>query len=300
MITVVTAANSRNLTTAAAVKALLGLDAPDDAVLDALVVAASATVEAHCHRTFAREVLTETVKGYGGTVLMLGRAPIARVTSVMGDGGAVISDYVVENPGAGMLYRKRGWLDTSEVGWNIVENRVPGSEEPLYTVAYAAGWLLPGDRVESEGANWSVVGGQFVLAVAGGSFPLTFAAGDKVYVDGFATAANNGWFTVASVAAQALTPVETTLVAEVPSEGVRSVDIVDPNGRRSLWALPADVQHAATETVRTLYLGRKAAGDVQSKQVGDLSITYRQRSDADATGLPFEAIGRLTPYVRLA
>src|SRR5262245_27337660 len=290
MITVATPANTTALTTRERVKRLMGKeDTADDLLLDELVVAATAAVEAYCHRTFARETLVETVRGYGGTVLMLGRAPIVLVTSVLGDGTDPITDWVYDSKDAGLLYRKRGWQDTVQLGWAITGYSVPGSEDPLYAVAYSAGFLLAGDNVEVEsGLSVDAPSRQFRRAT--GSFPLTLVGGDRVFADDFGDPANNGWFTVQAVAPQAVTVAETTLVTEGAGEGVRSLKVE---------TLPADVELAARETARAMYLARKRDDVVASKTIGALSITYRD-TPTTAEGVPTACLARLAPWRRMA
>ncbi len=90
-------------------------------------------------------------------------------------------------------------------------------------------------------------------------------------------------------AAGALTVTE-ALTTEPTTDGLRTI---------AVSTLPADVDQAARETVRSMYVARKRDGDVQSKSVGDLSITYRGTA-ATAEGLPVECIKRLGPWVRVA
>lgn len=293
MITVSTYANSTALTTLEGVKRLLQVESPaTDDLYNDLIVAGSAAIESHCNRRFCREAVVETVKGYGGVNLLLSRAPIARVTSVIADGD-VITDYVVENPGAGMLYRKRGWLDTVQLGWAISDYRVPGSEDPLYVVSYSAGYLLPGDNVEAEGEFFSVDGPNRTFTATGeASFPLTLVGGDRVYVTGFTETGNSGWLTVQSATASTLVVAE-TLTTEASTEGIKTFKFDN---------LPADIELAARETVKGIYLRRKVDDSVASKSIGDLSITYRQDSGSTltASGVPVGVVARLAPYVRYA
>jgi len=299
MITVTTPANSTALTTLAAVKQMLKIEGTDeDLLLGSEIAAASASVSAYCHRTFAREGLSETVKGYGGPILMLGRAPVARLGTILGNASDPITDAILENADAGLIYRKRNWDNTIQLGWAITETPRPGSEDPLYVVAYSAGYLLPGDDIEADGGiSVDATLKQFVLDPEFGSFPLTLVSGDRVYVQGFVDPRNNGWFTVFAVTAQTLTVQEATLQNEVVGEGIRTM---------ALATLPADVELATRETVRDLRLSRRRDASVGSKTVGDLSITYRDpRALASGTGqyaggLPMDAAMRLVPYVRAA
>lgn len=291
-VTVSVRANTRALTTRERVKRLLEIDDTSrDQLMDELILAASAAVETFCHRIFAREAVVETVRGFGGTVLMLTRTPLVLLTSVIANGQDPITDAVRESDEAGMLYRKVGWLDTTQLGWGLSATLIPNTADPLYTVTYSAGYLLPGDDVESDG-GLSVDGPSRTFLLGDGSFPLTLVGGDRVYVQGFTLAANNGWFTVAAngVAAGALTVAETTLQTEPVDEGLRTV---------AVSTLPADVELSARETVRSMYTSRTRDSEVQSKSVGDLSVTYRDRGTT-TEGLPVECLKRLGPWVRVA
>ncbi len=145
MLEVVTAATNTKLATLEAVKTELGIsDASQDALLGLLIDQASAAIVDHCGRPFARETYKETVPGYGSNRLMLSRTPIISVASVVAD-SEVIVDYLIENPDAGILYRKVGWRWTPPLGWNITYYPVAGQEELLFAVTYTAGYVLPGD-----------------------------------------------------------------------------------------------------------------------------------------------------------
>lgn len=145
-ITVVTPATSRDLTTLSQVREVLpGLSASDESWIQSfLISAASRAVEDYCQRIFARETVQETVAGYGDAWLMLSRVPVVSVSSItyLGD---TITDYTIEDPDAGLLYRENGWEWTTQMRWHLTGHPMPRSEIPRYTVQYTAGYLLPGD-----------------------------------------------------------------------------------------------------------------------------------------------------------
>ena len=62
--------------------------------------------------------------------------------------------------------------------------------------------------------------------------------------------------------------------------------------------LPNDLEHAALECAKSLYLGRKRDGTIASRTVGDLSVTYRLRTD-QVSALPPESLGFLERYRRI-
>jgi uncharacterized phiE125 gp8 family phage protein len=81
-------AASTTLTTRAALKLYLGIEASDtaqDELLDALVAYASERIESHCRRAFASEALTEYLDGTGASKLVLSRRPVSALTSIHED-----------------------------------------------------------------------------------------------------------------------------------------------------------------------------------------------------------------------
>jgi len=296
VITVTTRANSTALTTVPAVKQMLGIEGTgEDAQIAVEIAAASAAIESYCHRVFARQAITELVKGYGGPYLMLGRAPVVRLGTILANSTDPITDARLENADAGLVYRKFNWDNTIQLGWTIGDTPLPGSEDPFYSIDYSAGYLLPGDDVEGE-MTISVDGPTKQFRTTE-TFPRTLVSGDVLVAEGFAIAANNGRFTVATAAAQAITVVETTLATEAATEGLRFLRLCN---------LPADVELAAREAVRDVRLARRRDAAIASRTVGDLSISYRDPRAlvgpaAPMTGgLPVDAALRLSPYVRAA
>lgn len=145
MLEIITSATSKQLTTVTAIKAELGItDTTQDALLGSLIDQASDAIADYCGRPFAREVYKETIPGHGSNRLVLNRTPIVSVASVVAD-SEIILDYLIEDPGAGILYRKTGWRWTPPIGWNITYFPLSGQEELLFAVQYAAGYLLPAD-----------------------------------------------------------------------------------------------------------------------------------------------------------
>lgn len=150
MITVTTSSTGESLTTLAAVKEHLGIvGTSDDVHLGHLIERASAAIEAYCERRLFRQSYTETVPGYGGFILQLTHAPVRQVSTVLLR-GETITDYAVEDPDAGWLYRERGWEWTKTSAWHLADRIVSGGELPLFSVAYQAGYLYAASA-SSEG-----------------------------------------------------------------------------------------------------------------------------------------------------
>ncbi len=145
-ISVVVPAQNRNLTTLAMVKDRLKIRSNSkNAQLQRMITGVSKSLMKKLNREFARETITETVKGYGTTQLLLTRSPIISVTSVLHDVTPVL-DYVIEDEDSSILYRRAGWSWTvvSGIGFGgIGFNPVPNSEESLFSVTYEAGYILP-------------------------------------------------------------------------------------------------------------------------------------------------------------
>lgn len=140
MIEVVNPAINTKLTTVDAVLSEIG-DA-DAILIDNMIQQASDFIQRYCNRIFAKQIYRETVAGYGTQRLILSRIPILQVLSIIAD-NEVITDYVVEDANAGILYRRRGWQWTPAIGWHIVSYPLPNTEAMLYTVEYIAGFVLP-------------------------------------------------------------------------------------------------------------------------------------------------------------
>lgn len=285
MITVTTAALKTNLTTWSAAQRLLGVDASAKPLIEDLIFQASAAVARHCHRAFAREVISETLPGFGDNYLMLTRTPIAGTPSVTHNGEAV-TDFTVESRESGMLYRKLGWIWTAALGWNLTERYLARSEDPEFTVAYSTGYLVPDDDVASQGL--SATSATKTFSLASGTMPLV-TAGDSIVTAGFTTAGNNGTFTVVSRTASTIV-VSEALADEAANSDIRTI---------AVRTLPGDIEKATLETVKAWYVGRQRDPNVVSKSVGDLSITYAQPQNLPST-LPFPAVALLGPWVRLA
>lgn len=97
--------------------------------------------------------------------------------------------------------------------------------------------------------------------------------------------------------------VEWDLDAHIAPRSERNVFIVDYTAgwvmsTGATRTLPNDMEHAAVEAAKSLFLGRKRDGTIASKSVGSLSVTYRLRSDT-LSALPPESVGFLERYRRI-
>lgn len=295
-LSVTTAAVARRLTRKEAVKAELGITAStDDALLDDLIDRASQAIVSYCHRPFAREVYTETLSGFGDIHLQLARTPIVAVSSVTDTNSATITDYSVADADRGWLYRRLGWLWTVQAypglsaGGRFLDygSPLPRQEEPLYSVSYTAGYLLPPQNR---------LGGTISAADADNSFndsaslmPSLLQAGDIVEGYGFTNAANNARFTVVSRTDAKVVVSGGTLVTEAAGAGKYLL----------VSSLPADVEKAAIEATKTWYMSRKDDSRAVEKQLGPARVRYEEDL-AGSKGLPPLCVGLLRPWVRAA
>lgn len=134
MLTVVTPASSRRLTTVDNVRADLGLaeGLPSDAQINRWIDQATAAVEKFCRRTFARETVLETFGACDlGRRIMLSRGPVTDVELVTWNGADVASaEYELDK---GFLWRLGATRNGHCYFWG-------GS---TLAVRYVAGYALP-------------------------------------------------------------------------------------------------------------------------------------------------------------
>ncbi len=294
-------AATRGYVTRARIKQELGdrvqNDSGADPVLDALILAASRAIDAHCSRVFVRQSLTEAVDADGSVWLMLNQNPVIQVTEVLYDNSPII-DYTLDDPDAGILFRRQGWTRTEGVGWfSASEPRPPGSIERRYQVTYVAGYLVPSDDMATRTVSCSAAQQAYLDSANG--VPL-LVPGDQVLASGFTTAANNGWKTVVSRTAGVLV---VTGNAPLVDEAAHTASAMICEFR--VRTLPEDIQQACAETVKAWYLARNRDADITSKRVGDLAVTYGRGTPTGVPGIwtteaiPFRALGLLTPYERI-
>ena len=137
------------LTTLEAVKEELDIsigDSVNDNYLTRLINSASDAIERYCDRHFEKASLIEKVAGQGSQRVLLSRAPILSVTSVILNGSVLASsEYEVEAE-AGMLFRASGWPWSAMRRPGIVQDPYPGSETKSIEVTYIGGYVLPKDE----------------------------------------------------------------------------------------------------------------------------------------------------------
>lgn len=143
-ITIVTPAESTGLTTAAAVKSVLGVSSSKfDAELNRLVDAATAAIESYVGHVYAKQTYEEVVAGKSHPLLMLTNTPIIGLPVILVEGSPVV-DFEVRDADAGVLYRQVGWASAAWIGWYSEPVERPGTEDLNYAVTYEAGYIVPG------------------------------------------------------------------------------------------------------------------------------------------------------------
>jgi uncharacterized phiE125 gp8 family phage protein len=134
MIIVTTPAATTDLTTLAAVKSELGLSTNEhDAQIASYISQASDSVKAYCNRTFARESVIEAFRvDLPSEPLVLTLFPVSAIDSIIENGVALTTDDFFVDDRDGTL-------------WRLSNDRMTHWPCGKISVAYTAGYLLPGD-----------------------------------------------------------------------------------------------------------------------------------------------------------
>lgn len=301
-------APSRRLTRADTVAAELGVDfnSAQTKTVNRLIDGVTAAIEALCNvMTFARESVTEALKGYDEIELELSRRPVVSVSVVSIDSN-VVTDYSIADADAGLLYRRDGWDWTAQrrsgltgrQSWPAFGHPMPGREEPLISAAYVGGYILPEQHLLNV-ATVNVAAADQSFNAPAGTFPALLRAGDIVVASGFSSAANNGRFVVSSATAPTTSKIVVTggtLVEE--SAGAGKTLVFDPPAHcRSFEGL----QRGALVAVKAAWLSIGDDPDVIERQVGQLRTRRAEGFGEDPTlPIPGEALGWIKPWMRSA
>lgn len=165
---VLTAASTKALCTLQSVKDRLGISgSSEDAKLTAFIAGASALIPAIKGRELVRQRYLQTLAGNGRTRLVLGVWPVDRDSVTLTIDDVAYTDFVVEQPLGGVLYRETGWPFGAGVPCEDPEENV--------AVTFNAGYVPP-DLVKAWSASLVVTAGQFVQASSTNPQPLLFEA----------------------------------------------------------------------------------------------------------------------------
>jgi len=306
MLTVTTVAPTRRLTSVAAVVAELGttLTPTEQAILAGIIDGVTSAIEGFCEApSFAREVVEETLPGFGDLTVELTRRPVISV-SLMTVDAAVITDFSIQDADKGEIYRQAGfdWTAQSRFSltgrqtWPAMGHPVPGREEPLIGATYVGGYILP-EQFLSDAAL-SVVAADQSFNGSAGMFPALLKPGDILIASGFASSANNGRFVVSSATPPTTSKVVATGAALVnESSATRSIRFDAPAHCRSF----AGLERAAIIASRASWLTRADDPDVIERQVAQLRTRKSEGFNEDPLlAIPGEAIGYLRPWMRSA
>jgi len=128
-----------------------------DTNLTDIIDMASDSIRDHCGRTFRLQGYTQTLPGNGSQFLKLKNIPIVEVTSVTLRGDA-ITDYTIEDRGAGLLFRELGWEWTVAAGTHtLVDYPIPEGDLFKFSVVNAAGYRMPDNATASDSSTSVVI-----------------------------------------------------------------------------------------------------------------------------------------------
>jgi hypothetical protein len=128
--------------------AKLGVDGDD--ILAGMVEDASAAVQRYCGYPFAAASYHELLPGNDSPQLMLARTPLIAITEVLFQSDPLL-DVVIADADAGLVYRERGFGWTGTFVWGVLsDTRAMGSERPIYSLKYRAGFRMPEDDAPED------------------------------------------------------------------------------------------------------------------------------------------------------
>jgi hypothetical protein len=295
-------APTRRLTRSDLVGAELGVQFTNDQKkqVDRLIDGATSAIEGMCNvQSFAREAVSEALKGYDELELELSRRPVVLVSQVSLDSN-VITDFNIHDADDGTLYRQAGWDWTAQhrfslngrQRWPASGQPTAGREEPSISVDYVGGYILP-EQWLLDVANVSVAALDQSFN-SPGAFPALLKPGDLVIASGFSNAANNGRFVVSSATTSKIIVSGAALVLE-GAAAARSLTFAPPAHCRAFDGL----QRGALIAVKAAWLTIQDDPDVIERQVGQLRTRRTEGFHEDPTlAIPGEALGFIRPWLR--
>lgn len=152
---VLTASTTQALIALTTVKDRLGITVSTyDDRLTALIAEASSAISEFIGRTLARQQYLETVSGNGRQRITLSRIPLDRDSVTLTIDGTADTDFAVEDPVEGILWRDGEWP------MGVGAYRFAERPEENIAVTYKAGWVLP-DQIAAL-ANTTYTAGEWV------------------------------------------------------------------------------------------------------------------------------------------
>lgn len=166
MIKVLDASSTKALIALQAVKDRMGItDSAQDALLTALIMAASDTVVSYLGRELARQRYEERLAGSGRTRLLLHRFPVDRDSVTITIDSVASTDFIVEDPETGVLYRS--------LFWAISEQALGEEPEEQIVATYKAGYVPP-DQIRTWATGQAYTVGQWARPTSPALSPLLF------------------------------------------------------------------------------------------------------------------------------
>lgn len=159
------ALNANALTTVANVKAEIS-NLTDTTVAENLINQASKLIEQYCRRPLVAQDIKERLRPPPGPRLVLKGTPL---TEQLGGGydititqdGTAITDFTVEDPEAGIIYREGGWgCNELAVVSSLACDTIPGTSKTSLVVEYNGGVVIA-DAADLEGACVATVASLF-------------------------------------------------------------------------------------------------------------------------------------------
>lgn len=120
-----------------------------DALLEDAIATASSLIADYCGRQFGYVAAqVDRVAGHGTSELVLSRAPVWSIASIVLDGSTIDADdyeCVGDDRFTGVVINRSGWDWTAMLrGEGAARDPVVGHERAAFTVTYAGGFKLPG------------------------------------------------------------------------------------------------------------------------------------------------------------
>jgi hypothetical protein len=163
----------------------------DDDKITAALRQATSLVEGYVGYPLRRQVYEETVGGYGGNELLVGRSPLLAIESIT-YAGELVDPASYDFNSAGLIYRELGWPWTAGLEYDLMPHVIPKSEARTYTVVYesgfcvngstADGWLTTGEPVPADIETAIAITASFVCGTVGRDPTVTSKKiGDLLY-----------------------------------------------------------------------------------------------------------------------
>jgi hypothetical protein len=293
------------LTTVTTVEEDLGISAGAEPALARYINAASGAMERHCRRIFFRNTaIVETAKASGWDKLIVDRAPINSIASIVDNGSTVDSDsYSIDNAEAGLIARVNGWRWDAHYRNDVSQGPLAGTERALVVVTYDGGWYTP-EQSKARGTitftgqpannETMVINNTTITAKTTGAAANEFNIGASVRVtcDNLVAAINAGseaanvraWRVGLTVVVEWLEPgtdgdtvIFTSALSNATLDGSGTLGGTQAGQTRGL---PDDIEEACIELVRAIRAGKKRDPNVKAERLLSWSATYLGDTDS--------------------